>query len=364
MINSTTTTNIYSQIHNFLRKNKTIVLATVTGSGGSTPQKPGSSALYGPSGLITGTVGGGTVELTVQKKAKEAVLNKKSEYLQFDLTNEIADENGPICGGKMNILLDADPSKNIDVFSNLNKALENQVPGLLITMAKPGIQRNLSIKRYFFTAENLAEISALHDEEALIMASELLKNPGRNNFMELKRQKPEKTEEQLLFFETIIPLPRLFIAGAGHVGKALSHLGKLLGFEVWVWDDRPEYANQKNLPDADKILTGKINDSLNVISPDKDTYIVIVTRDHQNDSDVLKTFIGSNAGYIGMMGSKRKIAQVKDLFINEGITTPDVWNKIYTPIGIDIHSKTVQEIAVSIAAQLVQVKHKVNSPHE
>jgi xanthine dehydrogenase accessory factor len=164
---------------------------------------------------------------------------------------------------------------------------------------------------------------------------------------------------KLAFLESVVPLPQLIIAGAGHVGKAVSHLAKLLDFEVTVWDDRPEYANKTNLPDADKILSGKLDESIAKLKVAKDTYIVIVTRGHKNDAEVLRKFIGSDACYIGMIGSRRKIAQVCDTFLNNGWATIEQWEKIHTPIGLEIGSKTVQEIAVSIAAQLIQVRNEI-----
>ena len=85
---------------------------------------------------------------------------------------------------------------------------------------------------------------------------------------------------------------------------------------------------------------------------------------HKNDTEVLKTFIGSEAGYIGMIGSRNKISQVRDKFLSQGWATPEQWSKIHTPIGLQIHSKTVQEIALSIAAQLVLIRYQINHNHE
>jgi len=171
----------------------------------------------------------------------------------------------------------------------------------------------------------------------------------------------KENELKLAFLESIVPPKRLIIAGAGHVGKALSHLGKLLDFEVTVWDDRPEYANKTNLPDADKVLSGSLDESLGNICADKDTFIVIVTRGHKKDADVLRKFIGSDAGYIGMIGSRKKIVLVRESFLKNEWATAKQWNKIHTPIGLEIGSKTVQEIALSIAAQLVQVRNQLKN---
>ena len=160
----------------------------------------------------------------------------------------------------------------------------------------------------------------------------------------------------ILFLKVLFLCHSLIIAGAGHVGKALSHLGKLLDFEVTVWDDRQDYTNKENLPDADILLSGNLESSLGKIKAGPDTFIVIVTRGHQKDAEVLKLFINSGAGYIGMIGSRKKVAQVHDLSLKEGWATKAQWEKIHAPVGLKIDAETVQEIAVSIAAQLIQAR--------
>jgi xanthine dehydrogenase accessory factor len=158
--------------------------------------------------------------------------------------------------------------------------------------------------------------------------------------------------------EPVFPLPRLIIAGAGHIGKALSHLGCLLDFEVTVIDSRLEFANNSRLPDADYIITGNIGELLKKQHKDRNTYIVIVTRGHSDDAEALSACIGSPAAYIGMIGSKPKVALMKKKFIEEGLASEAEWSSIHTPIGLDIGSKTVNEIAVSIAAQLVKLRRE------
>jgi CTP:molybdopterin cytidylyltransferase MocA len=168
-----------------------------------------------------------------------------------------------------------------------------------------------------------------------------------------------------LFIEPIFPIPELIIAGAGHVGQSVSHLSSLLGFEVTVIDDRPEYCNIDKCPDADHLIVENIAKAIHEIPKTPDTYVVIVTRGHQYDSDVLRQCIVSDAAYIGMIGSKRKIRLMRGKFIEEGWSTPSQFDHIHAPIGIEIGSKTVQEIAVSICAQLVLVRNqKTGSGHK
>lgn len=356
--------NIYFELSELTRKKIPCVLSTVTKTGGSTPQKPGSSAIFGQNRLLSGTIGGGTVEQIIQKQAVPAIQTKKSAYYEFNLDNDISDLTAAICGGGMNIMLDANPEKHIEVFEELKKSCISRVPGVLITAFNSRESGETSIKRIWVTNENYSRISKNLTAEIAPAVKNMLNKSIQNDFNEITFQSKIADNKEITFLETIVPLPQLIIAGAGHVGKALSHLGNLLDFEVTVWDDRTEFANKKNLPDAQNILCGNLEENLTEIRMDNDTYLVIVTHGHKNDADVLKAFIGSSAAYIGMIGSRKKIALVRAKFINQKWASPEQWDKIYAPIGIEINSKTVQEIALSIAAQLVQVRYQKNRKDE
>ncbi|MGW8316357.1 MAG: XdhC family protein, partial [Bacteroidales bacterium] len=131
-------------------------------------------------------------------------------------------------------------------------------------------------------------------------------------------------------------------------------------FEVTVIDYRPEYAHASHLPDADHIVLKDIGEAMKGLDPDPDTYCVIVTHGHQHDGEALKPLIGSKAAYVGMIGSRHKVGVMKKEFIDKGWATPEQWSRIHAPIGLPIGSKTVQEIAFSIAVQLIQVRNKYN----
>jgi xanthine dehydrogenase accessory factor len=178
-----------------------------------------------------------------------------------------------------------------------------------------------------------------------------------DDFREIKSPSGEKEISDLFFLEPVIPPCRLLIAGAGHIGKALAKIGQMLDFDVTVADDRFEFANSDNIPWADNFIIGNIGNILEKTDWGKDLFIVIVTRGHRDDSNALRQCIGSDAAYVGMIGSRNKVALMRKEFIEKGWATPEQWNRIHAPIGLDINSKTVEEIAVSIAAQLVQVRN-------
>jgi xanthine dehydrogenase accessory factor len=132
----------------------------------------------------------------------------------------------------------------------------------------------------------------------------------------------------------------------------------MLDFEVTVIDDRPEYANSENITDAHHVLVKNIGEALIELKKKNDTYVVIVTRGHKDDATALKPCLGSELAYIGMIGSKNKIAAMRKSFIKNGFATAEQWDKIHAPVGLAINSQTVEEIAVSIAAQLVLVRNR------
>jgi xanthine dehydrogenase accessory factor len=162
----------------------------------------------------------------------------------------------------------------------------------------------------------------------------------------------------MIYVEPHFPPPRLVVAGAGHIGQAVAHLGKLLDFEVIVIDDRPEYANGARFPEAHKIVVADIGEAIRGFPISSDTYIVIVTRGHARDEDALRACVKSRAGYIGMIGSRRKVGLMRGKFLRRGWAAAAEFDKVHSPIGISIHSKTVQEIAVSIAAELVSIRNQ------
>ena len=165
-----------------------------------------------------------------------------------------------------------------------------------------------------------------------------------------------KTGDFSVFAEPVWPLPRLIIAGAGHVGKALARLGNLLDFEVTVIDDRPEFASKENVPEADGIVVGDIAAAVKAAPDSPENYFVIVTRGHRNDAEALRAAIGRGAAYVGMIGSRTKVDLMRREFLDKGWATAEEWGRVRAPIGLEIGSKTVEEIAVSIAAELVRVR--------
>lgn len=160
-----------------------------------------------------------------------------------------------------------------------------------------------------------------------------------------------------VFIEVLEPARTLVICGAGHIGLSLSVIGKLLGFRVVVVDNRREFADKKRFPHADEVIRGKYPAVLRPARLDKSAFVVIVTHAHLHDTECLRAALKTGASYIGMIGSSTKIALVFKQLEKEGVSRKRL-NEVHTPVGLKIGAETPEEIAVSIAAELVQVYRK------
>lgn len=159
-----------------------------------------------------------------------------------------------------------------------------------------------------------------------------------------------------LFFEDVDLKPTILIFGAGHVGKAIAPLTNFLGYTTIVIDDRPDFANRERFPDADELVVlDDFQDAFSSIQTDENSYIIIVTRGHTADYDVLKQALKNPHGYIGMIGSKNKVLEIYRMLLADGFSQEQL-DRVYSPIGLPIHAETPEEIAVSIVAELIQVR--------
>lgn len=149
----------------------------------------------------------------------------------------------------------------------------------------------------------------------------------------------------------------MLIIGAGHIGVACAQLAKSLGFRVVVWDDRAELATREHVPSADELETGDIVGKLQTLEVLPQTYIVLVTRLHTLDAELLRAAIDKPASYIGMLGSERRVLTVFKMLREQGVREEDL-GRVHAPIGVKIGAETPAEIAVSIMAEVIQAKSK------
>lgn len=169
------------------------------------------------------------------------------------------------------------------------------------------------------------------------------------------RRSQARPGDARLMLELFESPARLIIAGGGHVGLAIASIASIVGFHLTIVDDRPEFANSERFPMADEVLCGDFGAVFDAMNIDASCSIVLVSRGHQQDTIALRHTVTRGAGYIGMIGSRRRTATVLQLLAEDGIPA-EALAKVHTPIGLDISAETPEEIALSILAEIVLVR--------
>jgi xanthine dehydrogenase accessory factor len=314
---------------------------------GSTPQKPGAAMLVFDDGSQAGTLGGGCVEAEVKRQALATLGRGHAEIVRFQLDDDYGWDDGLICGGRMQVLIDplATPSDR-DYLGRLHAmagAGEGATEAIVFDAESSGLPAGAS---YLFDAQSGLAAGVrgpLDGENAPCVVREGLQ-PLAN--------RPRPYARHGIAYLPLLPRCRLVIVGGGHVGQAVGNLAAELDFDVWVVDDRAEYVTAERFPRAERRISGRMDEVLPALEITPSTYCLIVTRGHNHDEEALYHLIDRQARYVGMIGSKRKIKLIFDDLLAEGISAESL-RAVYAPVGLDIGSQTVTEIAVSIAAELV-----------
>jgi xanthine dehydrogenase accessory factor len=163
-----------------------------------------------------------------------------------------------------------------------------------------------------------------------------------------------------VFVEPVLPLPRAFIFGAGHISKSLSKVANLAGFTTVIVDDRDIFASRERFPEAEAVHAGEYEQVIPTLPINETSYVIIVTRGHRDDMRVLKLAISTPARYIAMIGSKRKVLNVVRELGKEGIPR-EAFDRLHAPMGLDIGAISPEEIAVSVAAEMIAVRRNAAS---
>ncbi len=353
--------SIYHQLVTALQSGLDLQAGTLIFTKGSAPQVPGATAIFNKNEVLAGTLGGGILEAQAQKSAASASIDRIDILQQVHFNAEMDDQTGAICGGSALFLIDANPKRHLDTFSNLVHSINHQKCGVLITVLRNEKKQNLHTERFWFEQnsqlpENIEQLLG----EQMININQIIE--ARNSYwIESARSESNNPDDQLsIFIEPIHPNPQLLIVGAGHIGQALCKVASSVDFEITVLDNRSEMAAKLRFPDASQIICKPIAEGFQSITITPDSYILIATQGHRTDIEALKCCIRADAAYIGVIGSQRKTVLMNEKFMREGWATPDEWNFVHTPVGLDIHSKSVNEIAISITAELIKERYEIN----
>lgn len=325
-------------------------VALVLQSDGSTPRKAGVKAVIHENGRIWGTIGGGSVEAEAQRRAVEACRAERPVVFDFHLEGAAAADDDPICGGRMRVLIDPTADRDRTAYAQAAEALTQHERGVLLTIVRNPSQPDVTVQ--WFPGDAVAPDAGFPGAEEI---RRCLDRETVRLFVE-ESERPDARVEVLV--EPVIPKPHLLIVGGGHIGQALAYQAVLVDFDVTVLDDRPEFSDPALFPRGTTTRCGDIAQGVAAFPITRDTYIVIVTRGHRHDAEALAACIHTPAAYVGMIGSRRKVALMRQDFIESRRATGEEFDRVFAPIGLDIGSVTVPEIATSIAAQLIAVRRK------
>jgi xanthine dehydrogenase accessory factor len=323
-------------------------LVTIIKVLGSAPRKEGAKMLVLPDGQTFGTIGGGCAEAAVKMASLHALDRLKPVKYTMNMTQELAEDEGMACGGVMDILIDILPpgnNKEKEYMRNYLSALANKEEPVQYTVIEPTTDP-IDLPGKFFVTSSGKVISNVKDGQILSLWMERYKPNGQPRL--------EKDGKFEIFIEPAPAIVELVVLGGGHIALPLCEMAKILGYYVTVVDDRPLFANRDRFKSADQVICKDFLQAIKGITFSEKTYVVIVTRGHRHDKVCLKAVLKQPSGYIGMIGSKRRVKALMGEIMDEGITAKTVAN-IHSPIGIDIGAQTPEEIAVSILAEVIQV---------
>lgn len=341
---------IIEAICRLLGQGETIALATIISHEGSTPRSTGTKMIVRKDRDIVGTIGGGLLEAEVLGYAKKVFDTQQASIHAFDMTNTKAADRGMVCGGNMDVLIEylAPDPDTLDLFETTRQMLQKGQKCILST--------------------DLADLKVLPASPSHCLITEEGKTLGefphppqwmdtiRGEIGSFRFAALLPIEETTFFLEPLRELGHLVLIGAGHVSQQTAVSSLNLGFRTLVLDDRREFASPDRFPEAVAVkVLADFNNCLEELSLDDDSYLVILTRGHRHDKVVVAQALRTRAGYIGMIGSRHKRDTIYEALLNEGFSQADL-GRVHCPIGLGIGAETPEEIAISIVAELIQVR--------
>lgn len=330
--------DLYSIIDDYLEKGSGGALATIVKKLGAAPREEGAKMFVGSDGKFYGTVGGGCIEAEVWQEARKVIKTGMAKILHYTMDGRQLEDEGMICGGNVDIFVEPVAEKYRALYRAIPELDRQGTDALLITR---------------FSDEGFSK--TLIKEDGIIAGDPIDKEIGADLQRYVSEKRPAVIGNTVV--EPLQTSPVLYIFGAGHVSQYVSRIAAMVDFNVTVIDDREEFANRERFPEAERVIADDFTHVFEQLSFHGNEYVVILTRGHKHDALVLEQVMKRPSRYVGMIGSKRKTRMVMDYMRQQGFDDKTL-ESVYAPIGVAINSETPQEIAVSIAAELIKVRRK------
>jgi len=339
-------------------KKRFSVLATIIKQAGPTPRGIGTKCLILSDGSLEGTIGGGILEARTVAEAQKVFDTHLPVRLEFSLKGADVTDTDMLCGGDVEIILEPVSPKNkthLSIFEKAVQVTDQGGAGLVATVIDPDKWRHGDIPKLFMEKNGPTTGSwggSGRLEKILSKEMERILDSGQPTVLTLQDEAGHPFQT---FVEPVLSDAVLYIFGAGHVSRQIVPFAGRVGFQVVVVDDRPEFLDIQAFPDAAEVLQLSLESAVEKLPIGESSFVVIVTRGHLHDKIVLAQALRTNARYIGMIGSTRKRDIIYTQLLEEGYTQADL-ARVHSPIGLAIGAETPQEIAVSIVAELIQVR--------
>ena len=308
-----------------LREGKRAMLATIVEQRGSAPRGVGTAMVVAEDGGQTGTVGGGSMEHRVRQDAVELIRENASVLEPYEIH---ADEKDVYSGGVTILFRLFSGEQGLLLAESVLDALKHGESRYLVC--------NLAQQNAFET--NLMDAVA-------ICARMGLDCPPQQTLI--------SGNEPGYLIEPIFPAPRVILFGGGHVAQMMARQLALLDYRVWVVEDRAEFATRVFFPSAERVIHCAYDEAEELLQISNRDHVIVMSRGHETDYQILRRVLRSAADYIGCIGSKKKIALTRERLLADGLTQEQL-NRLHAPIGLAIGAETPAEIAVSVAAELIQ----------
>lgn len=342
---------LFADIQKLAQAEKRVAMATLVATRGTSPKREGAKMWVGEEGRILGSVTiGGCVDARVIAESERVLSSSEARLVEMKLANEDAWEIGFSCAGDLDVLIEpvdlANPNGNVfDLYRTVQNAVDRGRSAVIATSLK-----NSSFKLLIVEAEGISGTLGTSDldREAQTVAVELMR----------KRRSATVSvgpESLPVFFEVHGPPPTLIVFGAGHVSMPLISLAHDLGLKTIVVDGRPRFATRERFPDVDELLIGIPSEIAESLAYTSSTYVVLTAHDYKYDLPVLKVVLPAKPAYVGLLGSKRRGAAIKE-FLNDGGMDESLLGQLHVPTGLDIGADSASEIALSILAETVAIK--------
>ena len=346
--------DILDQITKWWDSGETFGLATVVNTFRSAPRDPGAALAVSDSGEVVGSVSGGCVEGAVYELAREVCETGQPVLQTYGISDDTAFDVGLTCGGIIELFVEPVSKERFDALADVAAAIRDEVPVAVATVISgPGMLGARRIIRAGAATGTLGAGERLDeavDDDARGMLAQ-----GLTGVRHYGQHGERRLDDLSVFVQSFAPPPRMLVFGAIDFAAAVARAGKFLGYRVTVCDARPIFATHARFPDADEVIVDWPHRYLAQTPIDSRTVICVLTHDPKFDVPVLEVALRTPAGYIGAMGSRRthddRLARLREAGLTE-----DELARLRSPIGLDLGARTPEETAVSVAAELIQLR--------